>query len=134
MNAFATVLLLVVAVIASGLAAAAGTNEALALGAATVAVLAGALLLFGVVERTRWPPGRPLPPLPADPARVRSSFEAGTRGRPALVELLDNLDRHVGNLNRARTTIEELARLQALDRDEFREYLVARVTDLEGRA
>jgi len=133
MNALATVFLCVLAILASALAVAAGTNEALAIGAAAVAVLSGAFLLVDVVGRTRWPPGRPLPALPADPARVRSSLEAGTSGRPALIDLLDNLERRAGNSLRTRTSIEELARLRALDAKEFREYLTARVSDLERR-
>jgi len=131
MNAAATVLLCVVAVLASGLAIAAGTNEATALPAASVAVTAAALLLVGVVAQTRWPPGRPLPTLPADPARVRSSLRAGAHGRSALVWLLDNLERTGGSSNRPNTSMEELGRLQALSPEEFREYLGERVSYLE---
>lgn len=131
MNAAWTVLLCVVVAVASALAVVAGTNETLVVPTAAVAVVAGALLLVGVVARTRWPPGRPVPTLPADPARVRSSLEAGAHGRTALVLLLDNLERSGGNPNRPNTTVEELARLRTLTRAEFREYLVARVSYLE---
>jgi hypothetical protein len=88
-------------------------------------------LLVGVVERTRWPPGRSLPSFPADPARVRSSLEAGTRGRTSLIELLDLLAWRAGSPGRTRTPVEEVARLRELDPEEFREYLSARVSDLE---
>jgi hypothetical protein len=131
MNTAMTVFLCIVAVLASGLAIAAGTNAGTVLPAAAIAVTAAALLLFGVVARTRWPPGRPLPTLPADPARVRSSIQAGAHGRPALVWLLDNLERAGSNPNRPGTTIEELDRLQALSPMEFRAYLDRRVSDLE---
>jgi len=131
MNTGFTVLLCVVALLASGLAVAAGTNSSAALPAAAVAVAAGALLLFGVVGRTRWPPGRPIPTLPADPARVRSSLRAGEHGRPALVLLLDNLERAARDPHRPNTTVAELARLRALSPEEFREYLTARVSELE---
>ena len=57
MNTATTVFLCIVVVLASALAIAAGTNEGTVLPAAAVAVTAAALLLFGVVARTRWPPG-----------------------------------------------------------------------------
>jgi len=131
MNRALTILLCLVALLASGLAIAAGTNASVALPGAAVAVGAGALLLFEVVGRTRWPPGRPLPALPADPARVRSSLRAGEHGRPALVLLLDNLERSGGNPHRPNTPLEELTRLRALSPEEFRAYLAARVSELE---
>jgi len=133
MNVATTVLLCVVAVLASGLAIAAGTNEALVLPAATVAVVAAALLLAGVAERTRWPSGRALPVLPADPARVRSSLAAGVRGRPTIVWLLDNLERSAGTPNVPVPSDEEIARLKSLRPEEFREYVAARVAELERR-
>ncbi len=133
MNAFLTVLLCVVALLASGAAIAAGTNEAAAVGAAAVAVGAAGLLLVDIVGRTRWPQGRPLPVLSADPGRVRSSLEAGTRGRSSLVELLDTLEWRAGNPDRTRATVEELERIRALPPQEFREYLSSRVSDLERR-
>jgi hypothetical protein len=126
-----TVFLCIVAIVASGLAIAAGTNGSTALPAAVVAVVAAALLLYAVVGQTRWPPDRPLPTLRADPGRVRSSLEAGEHGRPALVLLLDNLERSGGNPYRPNTTIEELHRLQKLSPAEFRQYLRKRVRTLE---
>jgi len=131
MNTGLTVFLCVLAAVASGLAAAAGSNAATAIPAAAVAVAAGALLLIEVVGQTRWPPGRPLPSLPADPARVRSSMEAGEYGRPALVLLLDNLERSTRNPTRPNTPLEEIARLRALSPEEFRAYLSDRVSELE---
>lgn len=131
MNTGVTILLCVVAVIASGLAVAAGSNASDAIPAAGVAVAAGALLLIGVAGRTRWPAGRAIPTLPADPARVRSSLQAGEHGRPALVLLLDNLERAARDPNRRNTTIAELARLRALSAEEFRNYLDTRVRELE---
>lgn len=133
MNAPVTIFLCVVAVLASAWAIVAGTNTAIVVPATAVAVGAAALLLVSVVASTRWPPGRPVTGAPADPARVRSSFEAGVWGRPALVALLDNLERAAGTANFSNTSVEELDRLQALPPEEFRKYLVARVKDLEGR-
>ena len=133
MNIVATILLGVVAAVATGLAVAAGTNASLAIPAATAAVAAGALFLVGVVEQTRWPSGRPLPTVPVDPARVRSSLAAGPRGRPALVYLLDNLERSGGTMNVPVPSDAELRHLAQLSREEFRQYLTDRVNDLEGR-
>lgn len=133
MNIVGTIALCIVAVIATGLAVAGGTNASVVIPAATVAVVAGALLLVGVLEQTRWPPGRPLPLLPVDPARVRSSLAAGPRGRPNLVYLLDNLERSEGVPNVPVPTDAELARLTHLSHEEFREYLLTRVSDLERR-
>jgi hypothetical protein len=133
MNAAFWLILGVVAVVASGLAVAAGTNAGLAVPMASIAVVAAALLLVEVLAETRWPPGRPLPPLPADPARVRSSIGAGARGRPALVLLLDDLERAGGSFHRPNTTVDELARIVDLSPEEFREYLAARVSYLEGQ-
>jgi len=131
MNRALTVFLCIVAVLATGLAVAAGSNISLVLPVALIAVVAAALLLAGVAARTRWPPNRPLPTLPADPALVRSSIGSGPSGRPALVLLLDQLERSEKNPARPNTTIEELERIRALRPDEFRSYLAARVDFLE---
>jgi hypothetical protein len=133
MNAGTTAFACVVAVVASVLAILAGTDVDEAVPAAAVAVGAAAFLLVGVVEHTRWPRGRPMPTLEADPARVRSSFGSGANGRPALVSLLDALDRTQGNPNLASTHPDEIARLKTLPPQEFRAYLETRVRELEGR-
>jgi len=128
-----TLVLCVVAVVAAGVAIAAGPNQGLALPAAAIAVTAAALLLVGVVERTRWPPTLLLPELSADPARVRASIEAGASGRTDLIALLDRLDRQSGARQFSSTSPKELARLQTLSGEEFQEYLSVRVGDLEQR-
>jgi hypothetical protein len=128
-----TALLCVGAAFAAAVAVAAGPNESLAVPAASVSVAAGALLLVGVVERTRWPSRPPVAGPTADPARVRSSFEAGARGRNELIVLLDRLERGEGERYLSYRPPEELARLQALAPEAFRQYLGDRVSDLEGR-
>jgi hypothetical protein len=133
MNAGVTVLLCVVALLGAGVAVAAGTNETIALPAAAICVGAGALLLVVVVERTHWPAGAPPRSVPADPARVRTSLRSGAFGRAELVSLLDRLDRAGGSPNLPSSSVEELERLQALSPEEFRDYLGARVGDLERR-
>jgi len=133
MNWGLTVLLCVVALVAAALAVVAGTNEALVLPEASVSVAAAALLLVGVLGRTRWPAGRPTPTPPADPAHVRAAFEAGVNGRRDLVTLLDYLERSELGGRLVSSTPEEIARLEALGPDKFRAYLGERVSDLERR-
>jgi len=133
MNAAATVVLCAVAIVATFFAVSAGTNAEQAVPAAAVAVGAGALLLVGIVERTRWPRPRGIPTVPPDPARVRSMLEAGAFGRPSLVRLLDSIERTGGNPNASPASPEEIARLQTLSREKFRAYLDDRVSDLERR-
>ncbi len=128
-----TVLLCVVAILAAAGAVVAGTNEALVLPEASVSVAAGALLLVGVVERTRWPAGRPAPSPPPDPGHVRASLAAGADGRRELITLLDYLDRAEHGRHLASSSPEELVRLQALGPEKFRAYLGERVSDLERR-
>lgn len=133
MNTGVAVLLCVVAGVAAGIAVAAGTNEAVVVPAAAVAVGAGALLLVGVVEQTRWPSPRPRTASTPDLGHVRSSVGAGAHGRTELIALLDHLDRASGGPRLASRSSEELAHLQALSPEEFRAYLSARVGELERR-
>lgn len=133
MNRAATVLLAGLALVASATAIAATTNAGVALPAAAVAVAASALLLLVIVDRTRWPKGRVLPTLPADPANVRASFEARARGRSALVSLLDTLERQNATPDLIGASLEEVARIETLGPTEFREYLDGRVRELEKR-
>jgi hypothetical protein len=133
MNQGLTALLCAVAVVAAVLAVVAGTNEALVLPEASVSVVAAALLLVGVLGRTRWPAARPIPSPPADPAHVRASFEAGINGRRDLVTLLDYLERSERGGRMASSSPDEIARLEALGPDKFRAYLGERVSDLERR-
>jgi len=134
MNTGLLAVVAVVAAVATGAAVAAGGNVAIAVPAATIAVVAVAFLLVGVVERTRWPPPRPFPPLGADPGRVRSALGAGTYGRESLIALLDQLDRGEAGAHLSSTPPEEVARLCRLGPEEFRDYLGHRVSALERRA
>lgn len=133
MNAGTTVLLCVATAVGAGIAVAAGTNLTVIVPAAAVAVGAASLLLFGVVERVRWPEVAPVTATPADIGRVRSSMTSGAWGRADLIALLDHLDRSGAGRQLPSTSPEEVARLQRLSREEFREYLRARVSDLERR-
>jgi len=133
MNTGTTVLLCVVAGVAAGVAVAAGTNLAVIVPAAAVAVGAASLLLLGMVERIRWPDGSTAAPTPTEIGRVRTSLTSGAWGRSDLVALLDHLDRSEAGKQLPSTPAEEVTRLQALSREEFREYLRVRVGDLERR-
>lgn len=133
MNLGLAVLLGIVAVVMTGIAVAAGTNQDEVIPAATVAVAAAAGLLVGVSDYTRWPRGRTIPTLPADPARVRASLGAGVMGRAALISLLDALERSGGNTAAGITPPDEVKRLRSLNSPEFRKYLEVRVSDLEKR-
>jgi len=133
MNGPLTAALCVVAALATVFAITAGSNVAVAVPADAVAIGAGALLLLGMIEQTRWPRIRWVEMVPADPMRVRPMFGAGTLGRPSLVRLLDSLQRTGGRPDASPTSPEEIARLQGLSREQFRAYLDARVSELERR-
>jgi len=128
------VLAVAVTAVASGatlVAVVGGTDATLVVPAGAVAVGSAALLLVGIVERTRWPVLREMPTLRADPERVRSMLQAGSFGRPSLVRLLDALDRTGGHPDASLTSPDEITRLQSLPREQFQAYLDLRVSDLE---
>lgn len=119
------------AVVASAIAILAGADLAIAVPAAAAAVIVAGFLLYGIVEQTRWPEGRPLPSAGVDPARIRSSLGAGVRGRASLIGLLDTLERTGGYPTDHVVPPEVVARLEALSPEEFRAYLASRLSILE---
>ena len=124
-----------VAAVATGVAVWAGTNVALALPAATVAVAAAALLFVeSVPSVTR----RGLPPVPLRSSsgvdRIRTAFRTGRVGRELIVSLLDNYERTGPNPAFAGRRPEEQARLARLTGSEFREYVRGRIDELEARS
>jgi len=132
MNSGVTWVLVVVTFLAAGVAILAGSNESISVPLGALAVGAAALLLFGVLERTRWSVRRPDSASRADPGHVRAALREGTFGRTELIALLDRLDRTAGS-RLVNTTAQEVDRLQTLSAEEFREYLAARVGELERR-
>jgi len=126
-------LVIVIAIVASGLAILAGANVPAALLAASVAVAAVAFLLVGVAERTRWPDLTIPRGVNADPEGVREAMAAGPYGRADLIALLDRLERADASGHFSNSPPEEVDRLVALGPVEFREYLERRVSDLERR-
>lgn len=133
MNRSTLVFLCVVAALAAGTSIAVGTNFSVAVPTAAIAVGAGAALLVGIVEQTRWPSTRRTPARRAAPAKVRSSFRGGRLGRSELIDLLDSLERTGGGPPPSGRSFEETNRLQALDPQAFREYLDVRISELERR-
>lgn len=133
MNTGTVVFLCVVAAAAAGTSIAVGSNLSVAVPAAAIAVAAGAVLLVGIVEKTRWPSARSSPTRDAAPAKVRSSFRAGRLGRLELIELLDSLEWASGGPRPRALSFEELNRLEALEPKAFRNYLEERISDLERR-
>lgn len=118
---------------ATAIALWAGRNLEIALPAAVVAVGASALLVlevWGLPAATR-PTARLLGENPR--VSVRDLFRSGRLGREEIVELLDRLERSGPDPFLPGKTPEELDRIARLPRAEFREYLRARIADLEGR-
>jgi len=123
-----------VAVIATGVALWGGGAIAISIPAAAVAVGAAVLLL---VEAWGLPP--PRPPVSrgssgANPrGAIRDSFRLGRVGREQILEELDRLERTGPNPALPGRVSEEFDRIARLTRDEFREYVRARLDDLEVR-
>ena len=133
MSLSTTIFLVVVAALAAGAAILLGSNADLAIPLAAVSVGAAGFLLLDVLDRTLWPPSEPRARASAAPTRVRSAFEAGKYGRLELLALLDSLEpERVGPVGPPLTS-EETAKLETASPEEFRRYLSARVTELEGR-
>lgn len=133
MNRSTIVFLCVVAAAAAGTSIAVGSNLSVAVPAGAIAVGAGAVLLVGIAEQTRWPSARSSPARDAAPAKLRSSFRAGPLGRADLIDLLDTLERASGGPPPRSLSPEERGRLQVLRPEEFRDYISGRISDLEQR-
>jgi hypothetical protein len=121
-----------VAAIAIGIAFWAGANYVISIPAAAVAVAASVLLL---VEAWGIPPPRPpvSRTVAVNPrALARDAFRAGRIGREMIVEMLDRLEHSGPNPLLSGTTAAEFDRISHLPREEFREYVRTRLTDLEA--
>ncbi len=124
-----------VAAVATGIAVWAGTNVALALPAATVAVAAAALLFVESVPSVTRREHPPVPPRSSGGVdRIRTAFRTGRVGRELIVSLLDNYERTGPNPAFAGRRPEEQARLARLPGSEFREYVRGRIDELEARS
>lgn len=125
--------LVALALAATGLAIWAGPNRAVAVPAATVAIVVASLLILEVGLRA--PRRRSLtaqrPPAPA-PSEIRAALVSGPLGRERLIELVDHIERAQPPFERAPVSSEEMRRLIDLPADEFREYLRGRLERIEA--
>jgi hypothetical protein len=121
-----------VAAVATVLAVVAGSNLAVALPAAAIAVLAAGLLFARTWSlRARGPD--PAPPDPrTDADRLRTAFRSGRIGREELVLALNRLERSLLRPDLAPPPVAELARLAALPPDQFRKYVRGQLDRLEA--
>jgi hypothetical protein len=128
-------LLAAVAIISTGIAVWAGDNFALAVPAATVAVLAAGLLLVDAfLERSRTaglPEGSSEP---KETETIRAAFRSGRFGREAIADFLDRLERAGPNPGLPSRRAEETRRLMRMPYAEFRNYVRQRLDDLESRS
>jgi hypothetical protein len=122
-----------VAAVATVAAVVAGSNLAVALPAAALAVLAAALLFArSWSQRARGP--QPAPPDPrTDTDRLRLAFRSGRIGREEVVLALNRLERSFLDADVAPPPVDELTRLAELPPDEFRNYVRRQLDRLEAR-
>lgn len=132
MNSTVAVLLVALALGATGVAVGAGANLSVAAPAAGVAVAAAGGLL-GAVWLDRTP--ALAPPAAASPPRdeylFRFGFRSGRLGREEIVATLDRIERAGPNPNLPVRTSEEVASVVDLPRADFRAYVRRRVEALE---
>jgi hypothetical protein len=126
--------LVVLAVVATGVAVWAGNNFTVALPSAGIAVMAASLLFLDVEIRRPARAGRaPTGISPTQPNQIRQAFLSGQLGREKLVGLLDRLERSGPNPTLPPRRYEELQSIVAMSRTEFQQYLTARLEYLEAR-
>jgi hypothetical protein len=123
-----------VAAAATGVAVWAGSNLAVALPSATVAIAAAALLFVEVWLRSP-PSGRRVAPSAprGEPVELREAFRSGRLGREKLVLALDQLERAGPNPNLPGRRSEEIREFGRMSAAEFRAYVRRRLDELEER-
>jgi hypothetical protein len=108
-----------------------GSNYAVAVPAATVAVVAAALALVGPL-RLRRVEKRPPTYLPAvHVGSVRAALNGGEPGREDLVLTLDLLERRISRPDLPAKSAAEITALVRQPAAEFREYVNRRLDELE---
>lgn len=135
MNGVAAILLLGVAGLAAGIAAWAGPNLDIAAPAATVAVVAGGLLLAeegaAVLRRSV----QPQPVMaPAEPDRIRAAFRSGRLGRQYVIDLVDDYERTGPHPGLPRRSREEMDRIVRLSHADFLDYIGRRLDEVEAES
>jgi len=135
MNRTASILLILVAGGATGVAIWADRNLALAAPAAAVAVLAAGLLFVGAwFDNPRAPVPTPVLPTERDVYLFRFGFRSGRLGREEIVATLDKIERLGPTPELSPRSARDMTAITELSRAEFREYVRRRLDDLESRA
>lgn len=125
--------LLVVASAAIGTAVYAGPNQGVATAGALVGLAAIGLLVAWPAARAAVDPRSPaLPGVPEVASPFRTALHSGRSGRSEVVAQLDEVERQVARPDRPQTPGPEIARIRTLSRVEFREYVRARLDEIEG--
>lgn len=125
----------IVAGVATAVALAAESNDAIALPAALAAVATAGLALVRVTQQTSSPDdARTLPNLPESIAPEMSDewFDQGPLGHEAIVLMLDRIDRSLLHPDLPTREAAELTELRTLPEEDFLEYVAARLDELEG--
>lgn len=120
----------VLAGVAAVVAWVAGATTLGAVGA-TVAVLAAALALVDAVARRRERAVAVREPPAVAPGGLREAFVGGEPGREDIVLALDLLERKFTHPNLPARSVTELAALAFQPQAQFREYVAARLEELE---
>jgi hypothetical protein len=120
-----------VAIAASGLALGAGRDLSIALPAAVLAVVAGALTIVEVLVQGSPPRARRESTVPNPRASVHAAFRSGRYGREELLTTLDKLERAGPHPDLPSRPAGEIDRLTRLPAAEFRQYVADRLHALE---
>jgi len=122
----------ILAAIAGTIALAVGSYRAVAIPAATVAVIAASLAVVGVLTRSRVEEDDEAPPVPEHPGGLREAFVGGELGRIDLVLACDLLERKLSRPTLRARTPTEIDTLVRVPPQEFRQYLARRIAELEA--
>jgi hypothetical protein len=124
---------LVLAAGAAVLAIDAGADLTVAVPAGIAAVALAALLLVTSVGEVSWR-GAPTPPVepPTTTSSLRAAFRSGRSGRISIVLEVDRLERHGLHPQLPTRNAAEEERIRRMPRAEFREYLAARLDQIEA--
>jgi hypothetical protein len=125
--------LLVLVGLLVGLAVYAGPNvyAAIALGVAAT-LLAGMLFAVPMMRMRRGPSIRAATPAPPVPLSVVDGFRGRTGGRAEVVHVLDALERTGPHPNLRPASVEQLERVRAFTREQFRAYVRYRLSVIEA--
>lgn len=118
--------------VAIALALVAGSSRPLAIGAATVAVIAAALAVVGALGLDRTEEPSEYEPIMGRPGGLREAFVGGELGRIDIVLACDLLERKLARPDLRARTPAEVDALVRVPPAEFRRYLARRLAELEA--